>query len=47
MTRANGDRFRKYILSIGNSKDLNVAFKEFTGKDPDIKALLRDKGFIK
>ncbi|MFC6267301.1 M3 family metallopeptidase [Frigoriflavimonas asaccharolytica] len=47
MTRANGDRFRKYILSIGNSKDLNVAFKEFTGKDPDIKALLKDKGFIK
>ena len=47
MTRANGDRFRKYILSIGNSKDLNVAFKEFTGKDPDIKALLKDKGFVK
>ncbi len=47
MTRANGDRFRKYILSVGNSKDLNVAFKEFTGKDPDIKALLKDKGFIK
>ena len=47
MSRANGDRFRKYILSVGNSKDLNVAFKEFTGKDPDIKALLKDKGFIK
>lgn len=47
MTRANGDRFRKYILSIGNSKDLNTAFKEFTGKDPDIKPLLKDKGFIK
>ena len=47
MTRENGDRFRKYILSVGNSKDLNVAFKEFTGKDPDIKPLLRDKGFIK
>ena len=47
MTRANGDRFRKYILSIGNSKDLNQAFRDFTGKDPDIKPLLRDKGFIK
>lgn len=47
MTRANGDRFRKYILSVGNSKDLNQAFRDFTGKDPDIKPLLRDKGFIK
>ncbi len=46
MTRANGDRFRKYILSVGNSVDLNKAFKEFTGKDPDIKPLLKDKGFI-
>lgn len=47
MTRANGDRFREYILSIGNSKDLNQAFREFTGKDPDITPLLRNKGFIK
>lgn len=46
MTRANGDRFRKYILSVGNSVDLNKAFKEFTGKEPDIKPLLKDKGFI-
>ena len=47
MTRANGDRFRKYILSVGNSVDLNTAFKQFTGKNPDIKPLLKDKGFIK
>lgn len=47
MTRQNGDRFRQYILSVGNSVDLNKAFKDFTGKDPDIKPLLRNKGFIK
>ena len=47
MTRANGDRFREYILSVGNSRDLNQAFKDYTGKDPDIKPLLRNKGFIK
>lgn len=47
MTRENGDRFRKYILSVGNSMDLNEAFRNFTGKDPDIQPLLRDKGFIK
>lgn len=46
MTRENGDRFRKYILSVGNSVDLNQAFKDFTGRTPDIKPLLKDKGFI-
>lgn len=47
MTRENGDRFRKYILSVGNSVDLNEAFKAFTGKEPDINPLLKMKGFIK
>ena len=47
MTRENGDRFRKYILSVGNSMDLNEAFKNFTGRNPDLKPLLKDKGFIK
>ncbi len=46
MTRANGDRFRDYILSIGNTKDLNQAYKDFTGRTSDIKPLLRSKGFI-
>ena len=47
MTRANGDRFRKYILSVGNSVDLNQAFKDFTGRTPSIKPLLINKGFMK
>ena len=47
MTRENGDRFRKYILSVGNSVDLNQAFKDFTGRTPDLKPLLKNKGFIK
>lgn len=46
MTRANGDRFRKYILSVGNSIDLNQAYRDFTGRTPDIKPLLINKGFI-
>lgn len=46
MTRENGDRFRKYILSVGNSVDLNTAFKDFTGRAPSIEPLLKDKGFI-
>ena len=40
-------RFRKYILSVGNSVDLNQAFKDFTGRTPDIKPLLQNKGFVK
>ena len=47
MTRENGDRFRKYILSVGNSVDLNKAFKDFTGRNPDLKPLLKNKGFTK
>ena len=39
MTRENGDRFRKHILSVGNSVDLNQAFRDFTGKDPEITPL--------
>ena len=46
ISRENGDRFRKYILSVGNSKDLNQAYREFTGRNPDIKPLLRSRGFI-
>lgn len=47
MKRENGDRFRKYILSVGNSMDLNQAFRNFTGKDPEIEPLLRGRGLIK
>ncbi len=45
--RENGDRFRKFILSVGNSVDLNQAYRDFSGRNPDIKPLLRNRGFIK
>lgn len=44
LTRENGDRFRKYILSVGNSVDLNKAFEEFTGHKPSIQPLLKGRG---
>lgn len=47
LTRENGDKFRKYILSVGNSVDLNQAYRDFTGRNPDIKPLLKNRGFIK
>ncbi|MBC7846518.1 MAG: M3 family metallopeptidase [Flavobacterium sp.] len=44
MTKANCDRFRKYILSVGNSVDLNKAFKEFIGHDMQIEPYLKNAG---
>lgn len=47
ITRENGNRFRKYILSVGNSVDLNKAYQDFAGRKPNINPLLRNRGFIK
>ena len=44
LTRANGQRFRDLILSRGNTIDYNVMFRNFRGRDPDIKALQLDLG---
>ncbi|AOW11328.1 M3 family metallopeptidase [Flavobacterium gilvum] len=44
MTRANCDRFKKYILSVGNSVDLNKAFKDFIGHDMQIEPYLKNAG---
>ena len=44
MTRANGDHFRKTLLSRGGSEDAMTIFKNFRGAEPDIKPLLERKG---
>ena len=46
MTRENGERFRKYILSVGNSVDLNQAFKDFVGHEMQIEPYLKNAGLI-
>jgi peptidyl-dipeptidase Dcp len=46
MTSANAERFRKYILSVGNSVDLNKAFKDFIGHDMQIEPYLKNAGLI-
>jgi peptidyl-dipeptidase Dcp len=38
-------RFRKYILAPGNSSDRAEAFCQFRGRDPEVKALLKQRGF--
>ena len=44
LTRANGDRLRKMILSIGNTEDLEKAYVAWRGHEPDAKAMLVDRG---
>jgi peptidyl-dipeptidase Dcp len=46
MTRSNGERFRKYILSVGNSVDLKKAFRDFTGKDMEVMPYLKNAGLL-
>jgi peptidyl-dipeptidase Dcp len=44
LTRANGEHFRKTLLSRGGSDDAMNLFRNFTGSDPDIKPLLARRG---
>lgn len=44
MNFANGERFRKMVLSVGNSVDLNEAFKKFVGHEMDIKPCIKYSG---
>jgi len=44
MTRANGDRFRRSLLSKGNSVDPLEAFRAVRGRGPEIGALLERRG---
>lgn len=44
LTRENGDRFRKEILSKGNSEDLMENYVEFRGKTPSVDALMKRRG---
>jgi peptidyl-dipeptidase Dcp len=46
LTRANGDRLRKMILSIGNTEDLEKAYVAWIGREPDTKAMLKDRGLL-
>ncbi len=44
LTLENGDRFRKMILSRGATEDYSKIFREFTGHDPSIEPMLKDRG---
>ena len=44
LTRANGDRFRKMILSRGNTEELAKMYKDWRGQDPSIEPMLENRG---
>ncbi|MDO8338688.1 MAG: M3 family metallopeptidase [Microcella sp.] len=44
LTRANGDRFRQYVLGIGGTRDPLEAYREFRGRDAVIEPLLTRRG---
>jgi len=44
LTRANGDRFRRMVLSRGNTEDLAKMFKAWLGQEPTIQPMLRYRG---
>jgi peptidyl-dipeptidase Dcp len=42
---ATAEKLRKYILAPGNATDRTEAYRQFRGRDPDVKALLKKRGF--
>lgn len=46
LTRANGDHFRKTVLSRGGSTEAMTLFKNFRGAEPDLRPLLERRGLM-
>jgi peptidyl-dipeptidase Dcp len=44
LTRANGQRFRDMILSRGSTEDAATMYRTFRGRDPNVDALLEERG---
>jgi peptidyl-dipeptidase Dcp len=44
LTRANGDRFRRMVLSRGNTEDLARMYSAWRGKDPSVEPMLKYRG---
>jgi peptidyl-dipeptidase Dcp len=46
MTRANGERFRRMVLSKGNTQDLGKMYAAWLGAEPGTGPMLRDRGLV-
>ena len=42
---ATAERFARFLLATGNETDRAEAYRQFRGRDPDVNALLRKRGF--
>ena len=38
-------KLREFILAPGNSTDRTEAYRQFRGREPDVRALLKKRGF--
>ena len=43
--KATADKFRTILLETGNETDRKEAYKAFRGRDPDVNALFKRRGF--
>jgi peptidyl-dipeptidase Dcp len=43
--KTTAERFRSIILSTGNETDRKAAYREFRGRDPEVKYILQKRGF--
>jgi len=46
LTRANGERFRKMVLSKGNTEDLGKMYSAWLGAEPSTEPMLKDRGLV-
>jgi peptidyl-dipeptidase Dcp len=46
LTRANGDRFRKMVLSKGNTQELGKMYAAWLGAEPGTGPMLKDRGLV-
>ncbi|MEW4447666.1 M3 family metallopeptidase [Qipengyuania sp. JC766] len=46
LTRANGDRYREAVLSKGGTMDYGEMYRNFAGRDPDVRYMLSALGLI-
>jgi peptidyl-dipeptidase Dcp len=44
LSRANGERFRKMVLSRGNTEELGNLYQTWRGKTPTIDAMMKYRG---
>jgi peptidyl-dipeptidase Dcp len=46
LTRANGDRFRRMVLSRGNTEDLATMYAAWRGREPSVEPMMKDRGLL-